>query len=228
MEKTMILKIWGIVSAILLVTAVVVGVQQYKMSDNISRLTMRVAELEVQNVELSRQLSGLPAAESDVSQRRGRRSVRSDRGVSTPVKSNMVSGDNGKPEVDTIKADLRQELAQMVEAEQSESREKHREERETRMANLMSLSIRDFAEDQGLNDDVADELEQLMEQSMTERRTLRDELESENISFYEYRQEQRKRQAAMDEKLSKLMNEKQREAFQDAFPFGRRGGGPPR
>lgn len=215
-------------SSIVFVAATVVALQQYRFSTSLNRLTRRVADLEVENVQLSEQLADIDITRAADAGQPTSKERRNDERRSTQQPNGSFSKKNpasmpAPKEVIALKATLREEMAQMVEAEQSAAMEKHRAERESRMMNIMSQSIQDFSEDNGLSVDVSDELTRLMDDAMTEWRALREELESENLSFYEYRQEQRKRRESLDDNLSKLLDEKQLDSFRDAFPMGGRG-----
>ncbi|MBN2527118.1 MAG: hypothetical protein JXR76_12045 [Deltaproteobacteria bacterium] len=227
----MVLKISLVLNGLLLILGIFVAVQQRDLSTTVELLTHRVTDLEVQNVQLSKQLewaskgdSGMPGAQRFTASQRNQSFKSTERQGGRELSPDTVSGDGADAgDIENLKAHLRQEVEEMVAQEQNESSEKRRQEWQERMRDGMTESLNDFAEDQHLEGDVKVRLSVLLNESMEKRQKLRDELHNRNLSFYEYRQEERKMREEMESNLSNILDEEQVEAFEDAFPMGPRG-----
>jgi hypothetical protein len=221
----MMSKISMAISALALVSAAVTGFLYFDSRRDVAALARQVDALETHAEDLSRQLASL--AVNAPTGRRARFPV-----SDAPIAQDIVgpqtadapppaSGD--RPSLD---ADLRQEVASIVEAQQETAREKRRQEWESRMKEGLAQSLQEFAEDHRLDETTTAQVQTLLEGSMNRRAELRQDLESRNISFYEFRQENRRQEEEMQANLSKLLTREQIAAFVDAFPVGRGGPGP--
>ncbi|MBN2714742.1 MAG: hypothetical protein JXX14_02740 [Deltaproteobacteria bacterium] len=220
-------------NVLLLGLGAIVAIQLSRFSTHQDTLSQRVTDLEVQNVQLAKQLSWIAentsgkTAKSTASPSAARREMpKETRGDGGPgpgdatLDKEVLSSEN----VASLKADLREEVEEMVAEHQSTAREKRRAEWETRMREGMIQSLDDFADDQQLNDSVKARISELITESMTQRQNLRRELEDHNMSFYEFSQEERKMRREMEAKVSELLTDEQMEAFEESFPMGPRGG----
>lgn len=131
--------------------------------------------------------------------------------------------DNRPATRSALPGDLRQEVAAIVEEERSSAHEKRREEWESRMKEGFAQSLMDFADDLGIDAPTIGKVQVLFNDMMDRRAELQRELQAQNMSFYEFRQESRKFDQEMHEKMSQLLSQEQLEAFADTFPMGRGG-----
>lgn len=231
----MLTKISVAINGLLIVAAVALAVNLNSFTTTVDTLMNRVTNLEVQNVQLSKQMEWLENNRSPGAQQTGfRTSVKrgaslSNRNPSVQKADVSATSDSDEPaatgDLADLKANLRQEVEAMVAEEQSTARERHRQEWETRLREGMNQSLNDFAEDQNIDDEAKQTLSTLMDEAMNRRQALRDELESRNISFYEFRQEERKMTEEMQAKYAEVLNPEQLAAFQESFPMGMRGRG---
>ncbi|MCK9522623.1 MAG: hypothetical protein M0R76_06175 [Proteobacteria bacterium] len=141
--------------------------------------------------------------------------------TSRPSSNDAV--DNRSATRSPLSGDLRQEVAAIVEEERDSAREKRREEWETRMKEGFAQSLMDFADDLGIDAPTIGKVQVLFNDIMDRRAELQRELHAQNMSFYEFRQESRKFDQELHEKMSQLLSQEQLEAFADTFPMGRGG-----
>ena len=210
------------------------AVQLSGMSRSINTLTQRVTDLEVQNVQLSRQLEWV---EQNNANSKNNRNVRSSsrqtsmnrvgrKGTQDDTTLLANAEISSEREMAALKEEMRQEVQDIVADERAERRKKRREEWEKRMRESMTESLDDFAEDHQLDDDVKSQIAVLLDESMNRRGELRDEMNERNLSFYEFREKERELRDEIDTRLSELLTEEQMEVFQDRFPMGPRRRGP--
>jgi phage-related protein len=211
---------------VLLVLAVLIFVHANGMKTAMDTLSRRVTDLEVQNVQLSRQLVQLDRNAIPVARRGAaagqatspERMARSIRRSGEPFSDTETGGD--AVNLGELKADLRREVESMVAQEQTDLREKRREEWQQRMAEGIKQSLSEFAEDHQVDDRVVEQISALFDESTARRQQLREDLDARNMSFYEFRQEERKIRDEMNAKMAELLTEDQMAAFEDTFPIG--------
>ena len=235
----MLIKISLALNGILLVLVAITFVQSHGMVASVDTLSRRVTDLEVQNVQLARQMAWVEQNLGDSRrQPAGAGTQRGEKQAQMTPSRKQITATSENSDVSTadmavteLKADLRREVEAMVAQEQTDSRTKRRQEWQQRMSEGVKQSLADFAEDHQLDDSVTQQISALFDESMEKRQQLREELDARNMSFYEFRQEERKMRDEMNSKLSTLLTEDQLAAFEQTFPvgpgrMGGRSGGP--
>jgi hypothetical protein len=210
----------------LLVLAVLIFVHANGMKTAMNTLTRRVTDLEVQNVQLSRQMVQLDQNAISATRRGAaagpatspERVTRSTRRSGKPFSDTGTDGD--AVNLGELKADLRREVETMVAQEQTDLREKRRAEWQQRMAEGVKQSLAEFAEDHQVDDKVVEQISALFDESTARRQQLHEDLDARNMSFYEFRQEERKIRDEMTAKMADLLTEDQMAAFEETFPIG--------
>ena len=218
------------INVLLLGLAIFFGVRVNGFSTAQETLTQRVTDLEIQNVQLAKQLAWLDEQQDKETAGTVTGVVRRERlsqkktAASSAVQSTSeeYSAPLSSNEVARLRADLRNEVEDIVSEKQASSREQRRQEWQDRMHDNMMRSLDDFAEDQQLDDDAKTKITAIINENMNQRRAMRDELDARNLSFYEFTQEERKMREEMAAKLSEVLDEEQLSEFEQAFPMGRR------
>ncbi len=211
---------------VLLVLAALIFVHANRMKTAMDTLTRRVTDLEVQNVQLSRQMVQLNQNAISVARRGAATDLATiPERVARPTRRSGESFSDTEPGGDAanlgeLKADLRREVETMVAQEQTDLREKRREEWQQRMAEGMKQSLSEFAEDHQVDDRVVEQISALFDESTARRQQLREDLDARNMSFYEFRQEERKIRDEMNAKMADLLTDDQMAAFEETFPIG--------
>jgi hypothetical protein len=230
----MLTKILIGLNLVLLGTVALIFVHTNGMKTTVDTLSKRVANLEVQNVQLSRQMVQLEQSPPSTPQPRGASYAGNPKGLARPPRGTGTSdadsaGGEDVASLGELKAEFRREVETMVAQEQTDYREKRREEWQQRMEESVKQSLSEFAEDHQVDESVMTQISTLFDDSTAKRQELREELDARNMSFYEFRQEERQIREEMREKMAELLTADQLEAFEETFPiapgFGVRGRG---
>lgn len=194
-----------------------IAMEHRKMSSSVDKLGLRVSELEALNVHLAEQLesSNVETFDQWVKTAQTKRPARNEK-VAAPSQSAKTT--IVEKRIRALKADLLGEVTTIVEEEQQRAQQRQVEEQEQRWRDGLARSIKDFADDQGLDSRKAGKILPILEDTFKHNASLRQQLDAQNISFYEYRQERNLSQEVLDEELLDVLTEEEFKAFKEAFP----------
>ena len=124
----------------------------------------------------------------------------------------------GAADLTEIPEALRDELVQIVEAEQENASENRREEWRARFEEGMRSSVEEFVEERGVSDEVASQMRTIFEEGMQEASRLHNEMKDEEISWYQFRKEMKANREAWEEDLESVMSDDDFQEILEVFP----------
>ena len=232
------------VNVIVFSAGVIVALQLNAVIKSVGTLTQRVTDLEVQNVQLSKQFEWMeqqkaladrsPSANRKYANRSGymsrngsvpgRPSVSSHTSAGTPFSQETWedgNGDNGMP----AQNDSNSEMVDDHNFEQQgkvnpEQWENHQSDWENGLRDRMENELDNFAEENALDDAAKTHISDLLAESVDRRRELRNKMASNNLSLKEYIEQNRKLGEEIAGKSSTYLTDEQQEKFINKFHMG--------